>query len=107
MKCVTQTKLANQQNINEATMRDIIGVALEYNPNFVLNFGRNVLLPESSEKIVEEIIGIKESMGLSYLNSTRFYFTEFNTEIKCKTCVQYEKEIERLNRVLRLSNKAI
>ncbi|MEG0471084.1 MAG: hypothetical protein RR588_02005 [Solibacillus sp.] len=107
MKDIIQTKLAKLHNISEGTMREIIGIALEFNPGFVYYFGRNVLLPESSENAVVKIIEIKETSGLSYVNATKFYFTEYKTDTQCKTCGQREKEIERLSRLLRLSYKTI
>lgn len=106
MEYITQTKLANNLNIDESIVRTIKRYAIEFDPNLIVRMANNVLLSENSVKIIKDILALKKSTGVSYKSATKFYYDFLGGDMECKKCLQLEKEIERKNRLLRLSNKS-
>ena len=106
MEYVIQTRLAKELNTNESTVRKIVGFALNFDSNFITHTESNVLLPVNSVKVIKDILAFKKSTGVSYKAATKFYYDVRGVDTECKKCLQLEKEIERKNRMLRLSSKA-
>lgn len=106
MEYVIQTRLAKELNTNESNVRKIVGYALNFDPNFITHTESNVLVPENSVKIIKDILEFKKSTGVTYKTATKFYYDIRGADTECKKCKQLEKEIERKNRLLRLTNKS-
>ena len=111
MDYVSQSKLASIVGISEKTVRSIRDVALNYDTEIILVENGKKLASPTSIKKYKKIVEIRNNEEISFIDATHEFYTSHikseNTEVGCRKCVQYEKEIERLSRLLRLSYKTI